>query len=236
MTSDITIITPTCDRHFGFPFLEEFVRSQTVQPTEWIVADGGHTPPPLTMGQKLLSSPGPAGAQNLANNLARALGHATGTYIFIFEDDDFYFPDHIETGLKYLTQGARATGSNRLEYYNLQQRQYIQLMNKGSALCQTSFHRDLIPLMLSVVQHCAKEKNYGIDGRFWSVNGQKAHTARTVIGMKGLPGTTGLGIGHRPGTRPGWIRDPNLDKLKEWVGEAWMSRYLAAYETAIRLD
>src|SRR5690606_25010357 len=46
----ISIITPTADRPRGIELCERYMARQTVQPHEWVVADGGHIPAKLTMG------------------------------------------------------------------------------------------------------------------------------------------------------------------------------------------
>src|SRR5687768_6841694 len=48
----ITVITPTADRPAAWPLAERWMARQTVQPDQWIVADDGIAPAPLTMGQQ----------------------------------------------------------------------------------------------------------------------------------------------------------------------------------------
>src|SRR5690606_9776707 len=92
--------------------------------------------------------------------------------------------------------------------------------NRGSALCQTAFTRRLLPDMRSAAQAAHAANDFGIDGRFWYSRTALATGPQTVIGIKGLPGTAGLGIGHRPrmNTPRGWQADPQFVKLREWIG------------------
>jgi len=59
-----------------------------------------------------------------------------------------------------------------------------------------------------------------IDGIFWQGREALARGPQTVIGIKGLAGTPGLGIGHRPRSAPGrrWHPDPNLSELRRLIG------------------
>jgi hypothetical protein len=229
MTSRISIITPTCDRPFGIPLLEKYVREQSIQPHEWIVADGGQEPAKLTMGQTHIHMPAESGPMNLANNLIRGLRAATGDIIFIFEDDDVYLPQHIELNLEKL-EIQEASGGSTLKYFNVAHRCYVQMNNKGSALCQTSFRSRLKHLMEKAAAEAAHCKDYCIDMRFWRFIDSKPHNHETVIGIKGLPGTKGLGIGHRPDNKRGWVTDLNMYKLKEWIGEERTAPYRSAYK------
>ena len=92
----ITVITPTCDRPRGIELCEQYMRRQTVQPDQWIVADSGQDRARLTMGQIHIHKPMQPGARNLAQNMMAALDRASGDFVVIVEDDDWYKPDHIE--------------------------------------------------------------------------------------------------------------------------------------------
>ena len=205
----ITVITPTCGRPAGFALAERWMARQTVKPDRWIVADGGDTPAPLTMGQERRWSPSPAGPANFAGNVLMALDGVTGAVV-VFEDDDYYSPDHIERCMEGLEVGDH--GCEWLRYWNVRFSAWKEVRNKGSSLAQTAT-RDVARL-----RHAAEAAlaagDYTIDGRFW--DGRKATGPRTVVGIKGLPGTVGLGMGHRPGR--GWRRDSG-DKLRSWIGD-----------------
>lgn len=215
----ISVITPTCGRHAAIPFIEKYMRAQTVQPDEWVVADGGVEPAPLTMGQTHIHYPCEPGARNLARNMLHALEAVTGDVVVMFEDDDIYLPNHIEESVKVL-QRQNAAGCSSLRYFNLEHRCWIEMRNKGSALCQTSFRREALNLMRNMANECLITNSYCLDQKFWGVGQWTSNLPQTVIGLKGLPGVAGLGIGHRPDFKKrGWVSDPSLSKLKEWVGE-----------------
>lgn len=191
---------------------------QTLQPHEWIVADGGQVPERLTMGQVHLHQPSPPGAANLAGNILRALDAVTGDAVVIVEDDDYYFPDHLACCADGLAK-QKAYGARTLKYFNVAERCWIKMANNGAALCQTAFRSELIPRMSQAAQQALKAGDYKIDGRFWRGMIHLANGPTTVVGIKGLIGTPGLGIGHRPKDRPGWRNDPAMAKLREWIGD-----------------
>lgn len=214
----ITVITPTCDRQFGINLLEKYVARQTVQPDQWIVADGGQVPAKLTMGQTHIHNPRPPGAANLTGNMLAALDAAEGDVVAIMEDDDWYRADHLERALDGLSR-APVYGCNWLHYYHVGDRRWAKLQNRGSALCQTAFMSSEIDRMMNATKRAMNAGTYGIDGQFWT--GLEAHATgpQTVIGMKGLPGTRGLGVGHRSHPRLRWTPDPDLSELRRWIGD-----------------
>lgn len=222
MTSKVSVITPTADQPTGIRLLEQYMARQTVQPYEWIVADDGNEPANLTMGQThLVRERTSEGGASLAGNMLAGLEAATGDVIVIFEHDDWYNPDHIETCLANL-ENARATGSIWQRYYNVEHRCWIVMRNIGSALCNTAFTADLVPKMKEACHSAIRRGSYGVDRLFWdSLRPQdKAITdTYTVIGIKGLPGRKGLGMGHRP-RQNGRVWHDDFDglKLAEWVG------------------
>lgn len=215
----ISVITPTADRPHGIELCERWMARQTVQSDEWIVADGGQTPAKLTMGQIHLHQPSPPGAANLAGNILRALDACTGDAILVVEDDDYYRPQHIASCVIGLKRHP-AYGCPRLLYFNVAHRCWVQMANRGSALCQTAFRRELIPEMQRAAREAMAAGDFGIDGRFWAPRRSMAAGSQTVIGIKGLAGTPGLGIGHRPKSGPGkrWRPDPGLKFLRQQIG------------------
>lgn len=237
MTPRVSVVTPTCDRPVGMRLLVEWMARQTRKPDEWIVADGSRHPiqtmPPgsgsLVTKHLAITSKGP-GVENFLNNLDRGIRAATGDLIIIMEDDDYYAPAHIETIVAQLSPPEKQiAGDNLQRYYNLAQRCYRTMHNRGASLCQTAFTRDLVPTFLQVIGERRdritspnpneRRRAIGVDFYFWHAVPREhwalTHTG-TVVGMKGLPGLAGLGMGHRPAG--GWSSDPNLTVLKQLVG------------------
>jgi hypothetical protein len=219
----VSVITPTCDRPVAFALCERWMSRQTVQPDEWIVADGGLTPVACTRGQWHLHERDAAqGVANFLANVRRGVEAATGDVIALVEDDDHYHPQHLEIILGQLTPGVLAAGDDAQRYYNLPHRMWKRYPNRGASLCQTAFRRDALPAFLTAIERARHEATYCLDGLFWaSLPAQRISLKRTetVLGIKGLPGREGLGIGHRPRAYQ-WTRDPQLRQLTEWIGPA----------------
>lgn len=218
----VSVVTPTCDRPHAFALCERWMARQTVTPDEWIVADGGKSSANCTMRQRHLHDPSQPGAANFARNLTNGLLAASGDVVVFVEDDDHYAPDHVEHIVSQLERNpqALAAGDDRLRYYNVAHRWWREFANVGSALCQTALRREAIPGFLNVIRECRRVRAYGIDAAFWRLIPRERWAISrtgTVVGMKGLPGTAGLGIGHRPRAEQ-WNRDRDGAKLREWIG------------------
>jgi hypothetical protein len=216
----ISVITPTSDRPAAWPLAERWMARQTVQPAQWIVADDGAHAAPLTAGQLHLRRPfAGRGAHSLAANLLAAIPHVRGDVVLIAEDDDYYRPDHIATQLRHLER-FDATGGTWLDYYNLRHRRWRTLRNRCAALCNTAFRAAYLPVLAQACEAVLARADgyYGVDALFWDAMGTEGlHEDRTVVGLKGLPGSAGIGMGHRPGR--GWQRDPAWRQLRAWLGE-----------------
>lgn len=217
----ISVITPTADQPTGIALAERWMARQTVQPHEWIVADDGAVPAMLTHGQIHLARPREfEGGRSLAGNVLAALERVTGDVVVIVEHDDWYAADHISICAKRLARHA-ATGSQWQRYYNLQHRCWIVMKNIGSALCNTAFRAELIPVMQKAAKAAFQRGSYGVDRLFWDglpARAKDIHQVDTVVGIKGLPGRAGLGLGHRPDKSRPWRDDPKLERLQRWVG------------------
>lgn len=215
----VSVITCTHDRPEAMRLCARYVARQTITPWEWIVADDGVVDEWLTTEMNLIHlhrPSAPAGYASLCDNMTAALDMATGDVVVVFENDDYYASNHIEVAIKHLDGDGRS-GCGVIRYYNVKHRKWRVMKNRGSALCNTAFVRELIPDMKAAVDSARRSCAHNIDGRFWGNIRAGVHDEATVIGMKGLPGTAGLGIGHRPGY--GWHNDPNGAKLREWIGD-----------------
>lgn len=223
MTSElsISVITPTADQPNGLALLERYMLRQTALPAQWIVSDDGDVPAKLNGSQEhIVRERTYEGGASLASNVLTALQHAKGDVVAIMEHDDWYAPEHLETQLEFLKKGFLAAGSVNQRYFNVHTRQFRIMRNIGSALCNTVFHKSLIPNMQEACHRAIKLNKICVDRFFWdSVTVKKAiHEQNTVVGIKGLPGRKGLGLGHRPNNRE-WTNDHALQRLKSWVGE-----------------
>lgn len=215
----VSVITPTCDRPIAFALSEGWMARQTVQPQEWIVADGGQQPVVCTQGQRHLHAPAPAGVQNFASNLVRALEAVRGDIVVCWEDDEWYGPTHLEQALSLFTADTLAVGDDEQRYYHLPRRCWRTFQHTGASLSQTALRASAIPELLASIRECAARSSYGVDAAFWKrlapATTRRAR-GQTSVGIKGLPGQVGLGIGHRPDHQ--WTADPSGRTLRTWVG------------------
>lgn len=225
----LSLITCTADRPWAMARAEFQMARQTCPFDEWIVADDGTDAATLTLGQTHLRRERDGeGALSLGRNMLAALEAVTGDLIVVIEDDDWYHPEYLSTCVNHL-QSRQATGDPMQRYYNVAQRRYVVMNNRGSALCQTAFHRSLLPKMRQAIEEALSVNHYGIDARFWaklSPSQYLLQAGQQTVGMKGLPGRSGLGMGHRPDSKRPWQDDPRGITLRSWLG-ADADAYLA---------
>lgn len=214
----VSLITPTSDRPEAIRLCERWMARQTVKFDQWIVADDGKTPARLTMGQThIRRERRETGGASLARNILAAIPRVTGDVIVIVEDDDFYRPDHIAVCVERLKKTS-ATGCKMLRYYNMQLKAWRTIRNSCAALCNTAFHVKHLTDLEAAAHEALERGEYHVDRYFWRRVGDAGlHDQETVIGMKGLPGSAGIGIGHKTG--PGWRPDQRGEKLREWLGK-----------------
>lgn len=203
--------------------------AQTVQPDEWLILDTATEPP---------------GALNFLANLERGVTRATGDRLIFWEDDDYYDPRHLERLLALWDAhpAAQLVGDPTQRYYNLPRRRYKTFANKGASLCQTGMSADLRGWFADTLAACRRLSDhkpaYGLDGRLWApaLTGAIAHVLtplHTVVGIKGLPGQSGLGVGHRREIVQHWAHDPTGTVLRQWIRDpAAVAAYLALDSTA----
>lgn len=212
----ISLITPHADRPEAMRLCERWISAQTVKPDQWIVADGGMQKAELTMGQLHIHLPQPSGVENFIGNVLAAIPHVEGDAVIMIENDDAYLPNHIEVCVDRLKK-TTATGCTTLRYYNVQFRAWRTIRNSCAALCNTAFRREHLPDLEAAAMYALSRNEYHVDRRFWDRVGTAGlHSQDTVIGIKGMPGSQGIGIGHQNG--PAWRIDRDGAKLREWLG------------------
>lgn len=229
----VTAITPTRDRPQAFRLCERWMARQTRWPDQWLVVDSGEvSPAQCTLGQTHIHHPAAAtGSRDLAGKLIRGLHAATGDVIVFIEDDDWYPPNYIERCLQNLSGQAIITGSGQQRHYNLQWRSSRVFTNpSGSCLCSTAIRRELKGLALDAARESFVQDDYLTDRRIWKAVMQQRFSyaqygVSWFVGIKGLPGTAGLGDGHRPDQR--WNPDPHHQRLIQWIGHEDAQTYLS---------
>ena len=103
----ISVVTPTRNRrHHLFP-LEKCIKNQTVQPSEWIIADSSDDPQEYIPALPCECRWFQIEHHNTGFARNRAVEAATGEIIVHMDDDDTYAPGHIENLVKGLIQSGK---------------------------------------------------------------------------------------------------------------------------------
>jgi glycosyltransferase involved in cell wall biosynthesis len=199
----LTLITPTSDRPEAFRMCEWLIKRQTVPWYRWIIADGGSQKLTPTMGQEhLIVSHHENPVQNFRANLRAALDRVQDNELIAFiEDDDWYAPEYLQwIGNK--LQSHDLVGAARAKYYHLTNALWKEMGNTHHAsFCQTGVTRSAVKWLRNYLRSDAG--NAFVDMHLWkdttlNIPSRWLEPESTLtIGMKGLPGKTGLGNGHR---------------------------------------
>lgn len=234
----IALITPTGGRSKQIELCSKFMRHQDYEgKVLWVIVDDVD---PITTNsislafrenwevQKIYPTPKwrMNGKSTQARNLLVGLG-VVEKYeveaIFIIEDDDYYSPQYLSSMMEKL-KGYDIVGQTCTIYYNPIYRGWMRNGNKRHAsLFQVAFTPNVIPLFR---RSCLTPRAF-IDIAFFrlasSMGGYKINLfdgKDLAIGIKGLPGRTGIGMGHRAEIR--MARDPEFEKLKEFIGDDYI--------------
>jgi hypothetical protein len=222
----ITCITCTRDRPICMKLCERWMRAQTRQPDQWIVVDDGNPidpPAGCTYIQRahVVGEP----THTLGLNLLAAIPHVTGDLILPWEDDDYLGPNYIARMEEEL-QTAMIVGTRRCLKYAPRWRLWWQNTNeKHSSLMSTGIRRELLPSL----EEAAKHNNPFIDIRLWERHLYQGRLITPLVpnwpvsvGMKGMPGYTSTatmnGRISQGVQKPRGTPDPELRKLREWIG------------------
>lgn len=189
----------------------------------WLIVDDGEEAQPMTFeraGWTLeVIRPEPRwkpGINSQARNLSAGLERVgAGESLVICEDDDYYGAGYLSAAESWLARGEMV-GECMARYYNVAQKVGRQLTNRGRAsLCSTAMRG-------AAIEQFRKECKPGvefIDLNLWrNFKGSKVlKETKHVTGIKGLPGRSGIGMGHKK--EFGGTHDPDGALLRQWVGE-----------------
>ncbi|MFA7283688.1 MAG: glycosyltransferase family A protein, partial [Candidatus Omnitrophota bacterium] len=219
----VTAITPTGDRPLAFALCKHWMEMQTVKPDQWIVVDDGKTPMKPPVGATYVRrTPQPTDPKHTLNvNLKTVLPYIRGEKILIIEDDEYYAPGYVEAIVNALDKGQVA-GISWSKYYHLPIGGYVRHANTiHASLAQTGFTRKFMNTFTALLD--ADGGTY-LDLHIWrtAINNGVGYLFTdddpnsSYLGIKGLPGRTGIGIGHKTGMYKGHI-DTTRSILKTWV-------------------
>jgi glycosyltransferase involved in cell wall biosynthesis len=185
---------------------------------QWVVSDDGQSPAPCTMGQDhIRNKPAADRKSSFLQNLLAGLKHARHDRILFIEDDDWYSPDYLRVMANWLSD-AEIAGESRALYYHVPTRRYKVCGNTDHAsLCQTGVRGEIAEWM---GDHIQKHWRSFIDVHTWKTGARskrKFLSPKTTlsVGIKGLPGTSGIGMGHRLGGRNHMDWDGSV--LQQWT-------------------
>lgn len=219
----ITLITCTGSRPEAFALSEKMIQRQTYKGAlQWIVIDDSNPPTRCTLKQEYYRGPKlwEPHYNTHRPNMEFALTKVKGEYVYIIEDDDWYAPNYLESYLQILKQ-VHIAGEAYARYYHVKVPGHRQLVNHThSALSQTAFRtKSILPFMVKAVNSgelyfdthlWANIRAHGVSKALLSDSGLS-------VGMKGLPGRSGLTPSHRE------MRDYMYDvahaRLISWIGD-----------------
>jgi glycosyltransferase involved in cell wall biosynthesis len=225
----ISVITCTGFRKEAFTLCHKYMCRQTYKdPIQWIVISDD---PDTKLEVSLLKScppnikaelyPGPEYWREELNtqrgNMLEALKHVKGDKILVIEDDENYQPTYIEEMSKILNF-VDICGESDVVYYHLDIPGWKRMNNfTHASLCQTGIKANLLPNLKAAVD--SGEMYY--DLHLW----RRAHEMRVPcalfsdvnlsLAIKGMPGRSGIGAGHKT---QGYLYDGKLVKLTELIG------------------
>ncbi len=221
-----TIVTTTRDRAFCFGLCERWMERQNFKWDQWLVINDGREEYSYTMGQQVVSrDPSNDTLPSICENWLAALPLVEGNRVFVVEDDDYYDPRHLET-LNGMLDEADLAGISHDVYFKLPSRRFVRMHNADHAsLAATAFRAELLP---RIERMCRVFKSVFIDCYLWVEAGniwpatkrlspQPMPDGRMLhVGMKNMPGASGLGIGHK--NPHDGSTDPSFAVFAEWVG------------------
>jgi hypothetical protein len=176
-------------------------------------------PTPVWSGQNTQTRNIAVGIQALLNNYKREEIEA----VFIIEDDDYYRPRYIERMMANFN-GFSLIGERNTIYYNVLYHRFVTNPNTiHASLFQTAFKIDVLPIFES----CYSLKF--MDCAFWSKvqNRHLFYENDLAIGIKGLPGRSGIGAGHSMAMN--MRSDPDMNYLRALIGNEDAKLYEGYY-------
>lgn len=219
----LQVLTPTGARPEAFRFCQRWAAAQDyAAEIHWIIVDDG--PVPLVV-QEMPSNwdvtvlrPKPfweIGQNTQCRNMLKGLQLVNDKFpLVIWEDDDYYAKDWLTTVSQYL-KDFDLVGETRARYYNLTLKSGREFDNmRHASLCSTGLKGPLVAVLERI---CSKNVKF-VDMKLWTYAAQKMlFPSHRVVGIKGLPGRTGIGVGHSP--RFNGVADPTGKLLRSWLGD-----------------
>lgn len=220
----LTLLTATGCRPVAWSLCQQLMLNQRYEgKVRWIVVDDGEQPQEINfkrdnwMVEIIRPNHRWSNGQNTqSKNLLAGLRHVDNKEnLVIIEDDDFYHPDYL-TNLNKWLEKSNLVGESAARYYNIKTRKYRQLSNYFHAsLCATAMKNDAIDLFKNV----CTGKNIFIDLELWKAykGSKQLYKSNLTVGIKGLPGRSGIGVGHKKDFQGKIDQDGSV--LQDWIGD-----------------
>lgn len=223
-------ITPTGMRPEGLALLGEYISAQNYRgPLTWVIVDDC-TPqtrvPQVRKGIEVVAVRPPwrwdLGMNTQVASMSEGLRNVPDdAVLFVFEDDDLYLPNYMDTMLKH-AERHELVGEKDSRYYNVRAGKWRVLRGTYHAsLCSTVCRGAALRLLKEL---CASGIERMLDFKLWKAfDGSKVLLSdHNVVGIKGMPGRPGVGVGHK--TSFGSLDID--DVLTRWAG-AYADNYRA---------
>lgn len=240
----VSLITPTGDRPQCLARCAFYVHrfEKPDLPVQWIIVDDGETPsrimPEVVPDLELCyirreRGNAPKSEHTLHYNLLEALRHIKYSCVLFVEDDDWYGPEYLSNMLWFL-RNSDIVGEIPARYYSVPTSVYLLKGNfEHASLCQTGIRASLLPLLERL---CRQPIKY-IDMALWRGIGdgvsKRVSLTRHCLGIKGMPGRTGISGAHSPIPTAHWHDDRYGNVLAEWIGLA-DARFYAQFANSAR--
>ncbi len=236
---DVTLVTITGDRQKAFNLCERWMAGQSRQGWNWLVVDDGVEATNTTMGQHVIRlPPKPDASQSFKQNLMVALNSAGTDKVLFIEDDDYYAPYHVELLNACLSHRVLMVGQSRARYYNAKHKLFKHMGGtQHSSLAHMGLRGEAIrTIMLKVLTELPNPTRVDMtmwtDDRIMDKHKLLLPAPISCVGIKGLPGRSGIGLGHRSRQELLYSQfkpDDDYSKLYEWIGQDYV-HYQEFYE------
>lgn len=200
----LTLVTLTGDRPVAWALCQQFMACQDYQGSvRWVIVDDGAQAQEISFERAGWSlevlRPLPfwsEGQNTQSRNLQEALKVISDTERVVFIEDDDWYATYWLSLIDQQLDLADLVGEKCAFYYNIQYRRYRQLNNQThSSLCSTAVKGKALLNLRAISQF----KMDFIDIALWkSSASRRLFRGSSVIGIKGMPGRSGIGMGHRP--------------------------------------
>lgn len=222
MGQRLAVVTPTGMWPRTYELLGKSMSRQTRRPDMWVVSDD------------TLSRTGDRRKEDIARNMLRCLDAVPkGHDVVIMQHDDWYGPDHLEVMGEALRSSDGLVGARDIAYYHVGWRTWLEDSSpKGfsgpkMASAFTGIPAGKVGVARAIYQEVLAGGRTGADGgrilgacsELWHRCGGRPELPRTGVSIKGIPEVASLAGKHINRKRYAWRSDPDLVKLREWIGD-----------------